>query len=74
MNVCVVCDKNNNNYREFTCSEKCHKIFVEKLIKLFGKYKKVIDINTMIAYKVPTIDIIEKGLRHSDLPKYPLWK
>jgi hypothetical protein len=47
---------------------------VSKLVKIFGEFKKVVDAVTGKAYRVPTRDIIEKGLRHADLVKYPEWK
>lgn len=56
-----------------TCSESCHKDFVIACEEKFGKVKKIIDETTDIAYKVPTRDIIEKGVAWQDLPKYPLW-
>lgn len=47
---------------------------LEELIKIYGEYKKVIDQATETAYKVPTRDIITRGLKQEDLKKYPLWK
>lgn len=57
-----------------TCSEKCHDEFVERLEKGFGEEKKVVDSTTGIAYRVPTKDIVERGLTWKDLPKYPVWE
>lgn len=57
-----------------TCSEKCHEKFVKYFEKEFGTNKKVIDDTTGMAYKVPTRDIIEKGITWQDLPKYPQWE
>jgi len=71
--TCVICGKQHNN-REFTCSDECHKKFVQEMIKQFGKYKRVEDMETGKEYKVPTEDIIEKGLKHADLVKYPKWR
>lgn len=56
-----------------TCSDKCHEKLLEIFENEFGKFKKVTDITTEISYKVPTKDIIEKGLQWADLPKYPIW-
>lgn len=56
-----------------TCSEKCHEDFVAACEDKFGKVKKIIDETMMIAYKVPTRDIIEKGIKWEDLSGYPLW-
>ena len=54
-----------------TCSRECHEAFVHKLEMDFGKYKKVID--TSGIHRVPTRDIIEKGLKQWELVNYPLW-
>lgn len=54
-----------------TCSDKCHKHFVKDLIKQFGEFKIVVDQSSGKSYKVPTKDIIEKGLRWRDLSRYP---
>ena len=34
----------------------------------------MIDIETGKTYKVPTRDIIEKGLKYRDLKNYPEWR
>ncbi len=47
---------------------------VRRLISEFGEFKKVVRMSTGIAYKVPTRDIIEKGIREQELDKYPLWE
>lgn len=74
MNNCVICkgpiiDSNDS----ITCSTVCHEILVKFLEMVFGTAKKVIDMNTNLEYRIPTRDIIEKGLNHDDLTKYPLW-
>ena len=46
---------------------------LKEMIKEFGEYKKVIDAKSGVAYKVPTKDIITKGLKQQDLDKYPIW-
>jgi len=56
-----------------TCSAECHEKFVKELEEEFGDVKKVIDQTTGIAYRVPTRDVIERGLTWQDLPKYPQW-
>lgn len=56
-----------------TCSEYCHKEFVKFCEDKFGKVKKVVDQTTGVQYKVPTSDIIERGLAWEDLTKYPVW-
>lgn len=57
-----------------TCSEKCHDEFVKILEKEFGTVKKVTDETTGVGYRIPTRDIIERGLTWQDLPKYPRWE
>lgn len=56
-----------------TCSEECHEALVHRLELEFGMYKKVVDIETGRAHRVPTRDIIERGLRYQDLKNYPEW-
>jgi hypothetical protein len=72
--VCVVCGNRYYGGHVFTCSEACHERFVAMLVEEFGEHKRVVDAETGKAYRVPTRDIIEKGLRHADLVKYPEWK
>lgn len=71
-NLCVICDKPGTF--KMTCSEGCHEEFVEFCEEQYGISKKVIDQTTGISYKVPTRDIIEKGLKWKDLPNYPQWE
>ena len=47
---------------------------VDRLEREFGVYKKVVDLETGRTHKVPTRDIIEKGLKHRDLKNYPEWR
>ena len=47
---------------------------LKEMIKEFGEYKQVIDAKSGVAYKVPTKDIITKGLKQQDLDKYPIWE
>src|SRR5437870_4974356 len=56
-----------------TCSGLCHSVFVERLVLQFGEYKRVMDLETGVTHRVPTRDILERGLKHTDLHKYPLW-
>lgn len=65
------CGADAQSIGRLTCSEKCHDTFVKKLEKEFGAVKMVIDDTTGMAYKVPTKDIIERGLTWQDLHKYP---
>jgi hypothetical protein len=70
---CVICDQPYFGGRQFTCSDACHEEMVNRLVTKYGEFKKVISLRTRKAYKVPTRDIIEKGLLEQDLDKYPLW-
>ena len=47
---------------------------VRHLIDTFGEFKKVVRMTTGEAFKVPTRDIIEKGIREQDLDQYPIWE
>lgn len=72
--LCVTCGKPMAESRRIlTCSEECHERLVEKLIRKFGEFKRVVDAETGKAHRVPIRDIIERGLKHEDLAKYPLW-
>lgn len=46
---------------------------ISRLIKQFGEFKKVVRASTGEAFKVPTRDIIEKGIQEQDLDQYPKW-
>lgn len=47
---------------------------LKKLIAEFGEYKKIVDSVSGVTYKVPTKDIITKGLKQQGLDKYPIWE
>lgn len=72
-NLCVICDKPVITGK-MTCSDPCHEKFIEFCEVQYGASKKVIDQTTGIAYRVSTRDIVEKGLKWVDLPKYPQWE
>lgn len=74
MPICIICQGVYKGGRELTCSENCHEIFIERLIAQFGEYKKVVRMSTGIAYRVPTRDIIERGIREEELDQYPQWE
>jgi len=71
---CFVCGKLYDQGRELTCSDACHDELASRLIAEFGEFKKVVDQTTGTAYRVPTRDIIEKGIKWRDLNRYPLWE
>ena len=57
-----------------TCSDECHEELVRRLVADSGEFKKVIRLSTGVAYKVPTMDIIEKVLKEENLDRYPIWE
>ena len=71
---CAICNEPITGESRVTCSERCHEELVRLAEGQFGKVKNVVDSVTGISYKVPTRDIIEKGLKWEDLTKYPVWK
>jgi len=78
MNQCFVCGTyykmGEKGSRLVTCSDTCHEKFVERLIQEFGEFKKVCSLVTGKCYRVPTRVIIERGLTHEELVKFPEWK
>ena len=72
-NLCVICDTPTITGK-MTCSDLCHEKFIEFCEGQYGISKKVVDQTTGISYKVPTKDIVEKGLKWKDLAKYPRWE
>lgn len=71
---CLICHQPYEAGRELTCSDQCHEELVRRLIAKFGEFKKVIRLSTGVAYRVPTRDIIESGLREQAIDRYPLWE
>lgn len=72
--VCVICKKDCVLERWLTCSDACHDELVRRLVDQFGEFKKIVRASTGVAYKVPTMDIIERGIREQDLDRYPRWE
>ena len=68
---CVICGKPYFGGRQFTCSDECHDELVRRIIEKYGEFKIVVRASTGEAFKVPTRDIIEKGVREQDLDVYP---
>ena len=74
-----ICRSCSNDYsldspgaRELTCSDSCHRRLVVDLIEEFGPTKLVTSLRTGKTHLVPTIAIIEDGIREQDLEKYPV--
>ncbi len=70
--VCAICGTPITADR-LTCSDDCHEKAVDFIESQYGYYKKVVDAVSGITYRVPVRDIIELGLKHSDLVNYPAW-
>jgi len=68
--ICVVCGKHFIG-AGITCSQPCHETFIKQCETDFGKEKIVIDAETGKRYLVPTRHIIERGLKYTDLQKFP---
>jgi len=73
LGLCAVCGRERRT-RLLTCSDRCHEKLIDRLVEHFGEYKKVVDAETGIAYRVPTRYILEHGLRHEELHKFPRWE
>ena len=71
---CVVCGVSYSDGRELTCSDNCHRELSNRFVSIYGDFKKVIRASTGEAFKVPTRDIIERGIREQELDKYPRWE
>jgi len=71
---CVICGKSYFGGRQFTCSDGCHEELVNRIIAKYGEFKCVVRMSTGESFKVPTRDIIEKGVREQDLDQYPKWE
>jgi len=74
MHICFICGTTYDHGREMTCSDACHEKLIRHLIAEFGEFKKVVCMTTGEAFKVPTRDIIEKGIREQELDQYPEWE
>ena len=74
MSSCVICGRPRPPGRMTCGRDDCHEKFVAQMETEFGHFKKVVDVTTGKVYRVPTRDIIERGLRFQDLPNYPEWK
>jgi len=71
---CVICGTPYFGGRQFTCSDACHEELLNRLVAKHGQFKTVLRSSTGEAFKVPTRDIIEKGIREQDLDRYPRWE
>lgn len=69
----VCCNADIVINQKMTCGNYCHEKYIIKMIKEFGRFKKIIDQTSGIAYKIPTRVIIEEGLKQEELKNYPTW-
>lgn len=60
--------------QRLTCAPKCHDTLVAYLEGEFGTHKKVVRQATGEAFRIPTRDIIDRGIREQDLDRYPRWE
>lgn len=79
MSVCIWCKRDREPFegernltRAVTCSEACHDALLDYYVGLFGETKRVTDASTGKTHLVPTRTIMEDGLKHGDLSKYPV--
>ena len=56
-----------------TCSNPCHELLVAFIEATYGRYKKIGRASTGQFFRVPTRDLIEKGIKESELDQYPPW-
>ncbi len=63
--------ENDRIQKEWEKTENQKKL--EELIRIYGPFKRVVDQETGVSYKIPTRDIITKGLTYEDLKQYPVW-
>lgn len=69
----ICCKADITLHSKITCSDNCHKKFVQKMIRENGRYKKVTDLESNTTHRIPTRVIIEKGILQNDIKKYPQW-
>lgn len=75
MTNCIICQKACRlGASGITCSPACHEELVRRVEEKCGKFKQVVRMTTGEAFKVPTRDIIERGIREQELDKYPKWE
>lgn len=49
------------------------KLIESELIKRYGEFKKVMDMESGKSHKVPTVVIIREGINQHDLKNFPEW-
>jgi len=56
-----------------TCSDVCHERLVACLEAEYGTHYRCVRMSTGEEFRVPTRDIIERGVKERDLDQYPHW-
>ena len=68
---CCICGQPYIPGRDMTCSDVCHEALISRIIAQVGEFEKVVRASTGEAFKVPTRDILEKGVEECELDQYP---
>ena len=68
------CNADVQMHQKITCGNVCHEKYILQMTQEYGKFKKVVDLESQIAYRIPIRKIIEEGLQFEDLGNYPRWK
>lgn len=69
--TCYSCGGPLPEGRSVTCSPDCHEAFVAFCEATYGTHKNIARTGTGETFRVPTRDIIEKGITEQDLDQYP---
>ena len=74
MKICLICQKRYRQGREATCSDECHAELCRRIVDRHGEFRQVTCMSTGVSYRVPTMEILEKGIRGEELDRYPPWE
>lgn len=73
--ICAACGAELPSWvtrsRHFTCDDRCHRVWIDRLVAEFGETRVITHGATGKRYLVPTRVILERGITVSDLPNYP---
>jgi hypothetical protein len=59
-------------WQRTTCSDDCHEEYVRRLEREFGAEKIIVDAVTGLRHRVPTRVLVERGISHDKLARFPL--
>jgi hypothetical protein len=70
---CAGCGTRLRRTRTYTltCDLICHRAWLAQVIARLGPTKRITSLETGKTHLVPTRDLLEKGIRGADLPRYP---